>query len=504
MASLPGRSAAACAPLEVLEMIFQHLFTESQDVRTKIRLMTEIGLVCKAWMSAVEAVAVDILPLDPLDPEAVAYFDPAKDGPGAKLLPLVHSCCFVTMPNQCKDESAVGDAETELESEPGQDEPGSGPADPAQDDLESSFATLSRILAHMPNIQELMTAEGTESVIKRAFCENDPTIAWPRLVRMALFWGAPITCIYPILTRLSCLTDMASLDVWFSPTRDDHGDEDQEADDAAIAAAANQVQPLNHLQNFVVTAREADPNLLAPFVNLLSPAADAPLRTVSWLSRVPAGLFPRLSQGTQPLRRLTLGCFTRPEQYVREVWPQLRNLGQRPIMNLCVDLPSQADDDDDDDEEQDEDEDLTVEGFLGDLPPTIKLVETTRSAKEEDRDPYVFDPDFHHRFLSNILARPRAPSLTLHEDGNVSTSWKGKPRAQTVVLPVRTYSPDNVEVTVLLKLARYYNGPGATASLSEWHAVSPQAVDLEGDLDSSAGPEALTDLVLRGLIAQIS
>jgi hypothetical protein len=122
-------------------MIFQHLFTESQDVRTKIRLMTEIGLVCKAWMSAVEAVAVDILPLDPLDPEAVAYFDPAKDGPGAKLLPLVHSCCFVTMPNQCKDESAVGDAETELESEPGQDEPGSGPADPAQDDLESSFAS---------------------------------------------------------------------------------------------------------------------------------------------------------------------------------------------------------------------------------------------------------------------------------------------------------------------------------------------------------------------------
>jgi hypothetical protein len=34
-----------------------------------------------------------------------------------------------------------------------------------------------------------------------------------------------------------------------APTRDDHGDEDQEADDAAIAAAANQVQPLNHLQN---------------------------------------------------------------------------------------------------------------------------------------------------------------------------------------------------------------------------------------------------------------
>ena len=65
---LTGPSAAPCAPTEVLEMIFQHLSTESQDIRTKIRLMTEIGLVCKAWMSAVEAVAVDILPLDPLDP----------------------------------------------------------------------------------------------------------------------------------------------------------------------------------------------------------------------------------------------------------------------------------------------------------------------------------------------------------------------------------------------------------------------------------------------------
>ena len=343
-----------------------------------------------------------------------------------------------------------------------------------------------------------MAAEGTELVIKRAFCENDPTIAWPRLVRVALFWGGPVPGIYPILSSLSRLTDLASLDVWFSPTRDD--DDDQEADDADITAAANQVQPLNNLQNFVVTAREADPNLLAPFLNLLSPAADAPLRTVSWLSRVPAGLFQRLSQGTQPLRRLTLGCFTRPEQCVREVWPQLRNLGQRPIMNLCVDLPSQAEDKE---EDEDQDNDLTVEEFLSDLPPTIKLVETTPNAKAEDRNPYVFDPGYHNHFLLNVATRPHAPSLTLHENGSVSTSWKGMPRAQTVVLSVPTNSPDNVEVTVRLKLARYYNESGAASQLSEWYVVSPQAVDLEGDLDPSAGPEALTDRVVRGLIAQL-
>ena len=448
----------------------------------------------------------------PARPKAVAYFDPAK-GPGAKLLPLVHSCCFVTVQCEPEDESAVEDAETEHESGPGQDESGSGLADPAQDQLATSFETgeteisaettdtLVAILAHTTNIREVMAAEGTDLIIKRAFCENDPTTAWPRLVRVALFWGGPVPGIYPILSRLSRLTDLATLDVWFSPTRDD--DDDQEADDADITAAANQVQPLNNLQNFVVTAREADPYLLAPFVNLLSPAADAPLRTVSWLSRVPAGLFQRLSQGTQPLRRLTLGCFTRPEQYVREVWPQLRNLGQRPIMNLCVDLPSQGDDDDDNDDDE-EDEDLTMEEFLSDLPPTIKLVETTRSAKEEDRDPYVFDPGFHNQFLSNILKRPHAPFLTLHKDGSASASWKGKPRAQTVALSVRVISPENVEVTIDLTLARYFNEPGAAAPLSEWHIVSPDAVDMHGDRDPSADPEALTDLIMQELISQLS
>lgn len=489
-------------------MIFQHLLTESQDVRTKIRLKTEIGLVCNAWMSAAEAVAVDILPLNPRDPEAVAYFDPAT-GPGAKLLPLVHSCCFITVPSECEGGSAIKDAETEHGLGSGQDEFSSGPADPAQDQLENgetdipaeTVNSLVAILTRMSNIQELLTAEGTECVISRAFGENDPNIVWPRLVRMALFWGGPVPGIYPILSRLSCLTDLASLDVWFSPTRtsrtdDNDGDNDEEEEDADAAAAANQVQPLRNLQNFVVTAHEAEPDLLAPFVNLLSPAADAPLRTVSWLSRVPAGLFPRLSHGTKPLRRLTLGCFTRPEQYVREVWPQLRNLGQRPITNLCVDLPSQAEDDDDD-KEEDEDEGLTVEELLSGLPPTIKLVETIPTAKEQDRNYYVFDPGFHNQFFNNILARPRAPSLTLHEDGSVSTSWKGKPRAQTVVLSVRAFSPDNVEVTFHLKLARYYNEPGGASDLSEWHVVSPHAIDVQGDRDPSAGPETLTDLVVR-------
>lgn len=511
---LTGPSAGARAPAEVLGMIFQHLLTESQGLRTKIRLMTEIGLVCKAWMSAVEAVAVDILPLDPHDPEAVAYFNPAN-GPGAKLLPLVHSCCFVIMPSEPEDGSASKDAETEHEPGSGQDEPGSGPADPAQDELENSFETgetdisaetadtLVAILAHVPNVQELMVAEGSEPLIKRAFCENDPNIVWPRLVRVALFWGGPVPGIYPILSRLSCLADMASLDVWFSPARTSRDDDDEEEDGEDITAAANQVQPLKNLQNFVVTARETEPDLLAPFVNLLSPAADAPLRTVSWLSRVPPGLFPRLSQGARPLQRLTLGCFTRAEQYVREVWPILRNLGQRPIMNLYVDLPSRAEDNDED-EDEDQDEDLTVEEFLSDLPHTIKLVETTPTAKEEDRDPYVFDAGFDNQFLHSILARPRAPSLTLHEDGSVSTSWKGKPRAQTVVLSVRAFSPDNVEVTVHLKLARYYNEPGGASYLSEWHVVSPHAIDVQGDRDPSAGPEALADLVVRGLIAQLS
>ena len=283
----------------------------------------------------------------------------------------------------------------------------------------------------------------------------------------------------------------------------DDDDDDDDKEDADVTAAANQEQPLKNLQNFVVTARETEPDLLAPFVNLLSPAADAPLRTVSWLSRVPAGLFPRLSQGARPLQRLTLGCFARPEQYVREVWPLLRNLGQRPIMNLYVDLPSWAEDDDED-EEEDQDEDLTVEEFLSDLPHTIKLVETTPAAKEEDRDPYVFDTGFDNQFLHSILARPRAPSLTLHEDGSVSTSWMGKPRAQTVVLSVRAFSPDNVEVTARLKLARYHNEPGGASHLSEWHVVSPHAIDVQGNRDPSAGPQALADLVVRGLISQLS
>lgn len=496
-------------------MIFEPLFHDSEYVRTKIRRMTAIGLVCKAWMPAAEAVAVDVFRLDPRDRDAVAYFDPAGSGAGAKLLLLVHTCSFVNTSLQRQADLLLNDddAETDEEEDSGSEDRGAAQEDEKPNlQLETDISTrtvdiLLAMLLRMPNIQELRTAYGIESTIKRAFCTDDPGSVWPRLVRIYLLWGRSIPRVYPLLAKLPCFTSLESFDLWFSPGRllkDDTSDDDDDEDEAtAIEAATKTIRPLHTLQEIVVTAFETKPELLEPVVSLLLPAA--PLRVVSWLSPVPPGLFPRLSQGKKPIRRLTLGCFARPERHVRKVWPQLRNLGTtRPIMNLCVDLPSNGDNrddlDDDDDDEDDFPAILTIEEFLRDIPLSVRSVETTYTAKDQDRDPYMFSIGSGPYFRA-MLARPRPPFLTIRKDGTVSTDWNDKTRAQTVMLSMRALAEDTGAFTTDLTLARYHVGPGS-AHLSEWHIVSSDIVDRHRQLDPLAGPEAMVDLIARGMRTQ--
>ena len=368
-------------------------------------------------MSAAEAVAVDVRRLEPRDRDVVAYFDPAK-GAGAKLLPLVHTCTFVNTSLLRQADLLLSDDEVET------DEEDSGSEDEEMN-LETRISTRSTdillaMLLRMPDLQELRTAFGIESTIKRAFCTENPSSVWPRLVRIYLLWVGSIRPVYPLLARLARFPNLELFDLWFSPRRasrddmsDDDDDDDDEDDAAAIEAASKTIQPVHTLQELIVTTFERKPELFEPVVNLLSPAA--PLRAVSWLAPVPAGLFPRLSQGKKPLQRLTLGCLARPEQYVRKVWPHLRNLGTtRPIMNLCVDLPSNGDDRDDyDNFDSDDDEDdfpgtLTIEEFLRDIPLSIPFAETTYTASNQDRDRYMFslDPDpFSGPCLRDLVRR---------------------------------------------------------------------------------------------------
>lgn len=123
-------------------------------------------------------------------------------------------------------------------------------------------------------------------------------------------WAGSIPRVYPLLARLPCIASLETFDLWLSPERpaDDNMFDDDEDDAAAIEAATKPIQLVHTLQELVVATFQTKAELLGHVVNLLPPAA--PLRVVSWMGPVPAGLFPRLSQGKEPLQRLTLGCFT--------------------------------------------------------------------------------------------------------------------------------------------------------------------------------------------------
>lgn len=454
-------------------------------------------------MSAAETVAVDVLRLDPRDRDAIAYFDPAK-GAGGKLLPLVHTCTLVNMLFLRPVDLllSVDEVETDKEDSGSEDE---------EMNLETRISTrtadiLLATLLRMPKPSRAPHRLRDRVDRQASVLHGQSQLLWPRLVRIYLLWGGSIPRVYPLLARLARFTNLESFDLWISPRRasnDDMSDDDNDEDDAAaIEAASKTIQPVHTLQELIVTTFERKPELFEPVVNLLSPAA--PLRAVSWLAPVPAGLFPRLLQGKKPLQRLTLGCLARPEQYVRKVWPQLRNLGTtRPIMNLCVDLPSNGDDRDDyddfdsDDDEHDFPATLTIEEFLRDIPLSIPFAETTYTARNQDRDPYMFSIG-SGPFFRAMFAGPQPLFLTIQEDGTVSQDWNDKTRAQTVMLSMRALGEDIGSFTTELTLARYREG-SSKGRLSEWQMVSRDIVDKYGKIDPSAGPEAMVDLITRGL-----
>ncbi|GAA5988615.1 hypothetical protein JCM10908_003642 [Rhodotorula pacifica] len=504
-------AAYARMPSELLQMTFQHLFDDSQSLRTKIRLMLSIGLTCKAWLSAVEGVAVDVLPLDPRDEEAVAYFDP-ETGAGARLLPLVHSCCFVTIRGQRSversvhkeggaaagdesvDDSSYGDGMSSEDEDEDEDNLIEKPFKRVDNDIPiGRVDVLVSILAHMRNIQKLLTINGIERVIRKAFTGlNDPVKTWPRLVRICLLWREPIARIYPVLAELSSFTDLQSLNLWSThkPDQQYSNDDEEDAGEAALAdaAAALCVKPLLRLQDFVLTTFGGPPESLPPILDLLSP--DAPLSSLTWLGPAPPALFDKLSHGDKPLPHLVLGCHSSPEAYLRATWPLLRRLGTRRILHLGIDLPTR--------EPEDEDEPappLTIGDLLDDLPANVVLAETVETAARQERDSYLFDID---DLLVVMLLKPHAPMATFKTNGTCSTSFNGQERVQTVM--VRILVDDGTRESRPLIFSRYGHRDDSD-SLSEWHLVSSQLVDMQGQSINSL--EKMIEAVARGEMAVV-
>ncbi|GAA5957225.1 hypothetical protein JCM8115_006919 [Rhodotorula mucilaginosa] len=168
-------------------------------------------------------------------------------------------------------------------------------------------------------------------------------------------------------------------------------------------------------------------------------------------------------------------------------------------MNLCVNLPSNGDDFDSDDSDNEDDfpATLTIEEFLRDIPLSVPFAETTYTASNQDRDPYLFSIG-SGPFFRAMRGGPRPPFLTIQKDGTVSQDWDDKIRAQTVMLLMRALGEDIGSFTTELTLTCYREG-SSKGRLTEWQMVLRDIVDRHGKIDPAAGPEALADLITRGM-----
>jgi hypothetical protein len=115
-----------------------------------------------------------------------------------------------------------------------------------------------------------MAALISASSAKRAFCAGDPGSVWPRLARIYLVWAGSIPRVYPLLAR--------HVVVRWAFRREPQIERLQTGD--AWEPSQKWVDTRN-VQELVVATFQTKAELLRHVVNLLPPAA--PLRVVSWM-----------------------------------------------------------------------------------------------------------------------------------------------------------------------------------------------------------------------------
>lgn len=466
-APMTTRSASARLPPELLDMSFRYLFHDWQSLRTRIRLMTSIGLVCKAWRAAVEPVAFDAVQLDPCDARAVAFFDPTTNGPGAKRLPLVHSCRFPSNALQSDHERRQ---QRVLEAEPDGDDDADDAAVKAAILAElgrpvADGSTLRAILVSMSNLQALVVC-GVERAISRVFRVHKLNLVWPRLALLDLTWLRPTSRLVPVAAQLHLLPELRRLDLFIPATSQESNSDEQDAEDPG---GASLVRPLDHLKVFSFSSRETDTDGLGPFTNLLSPVAL--LETVTWLGITPAALFEQLSRGSEPLRHLVLGCLALPEACACSSWPHLQLLGRRVLEKVSDNLHFDPDEPESADHPQ-----LALSEFLNNLPPTVRSAKTAGLSDFDSDSNYPLRAD---KTFSSIQTRAHAPLTNGFNNGLLSRSFRGRPCVQSVVVCMEPEmggdedDEEEADAPVPYYFARY----GDAEHLSEWHMLSPGIVD---------------------------
>lgn len=402
-------------------MSFRYLFPDWEYLHDKVRRTTEIGFVCKDWKAAVKPVAFDALQLDPYDAEAVAYFDPTANGPGAKLLPLVHACHVWSTATEDVSELRRQRRRRSLS-------PSAGPYDGNNDDAPSAECdvkaavladldrpmaengTLCAILVHVRNLQSLVVI-GVEQDISQAFRFHKSQTRLTATRVAHLTWSRPIPGLVPVAAQLYLLPELRSLRLSIpAKVEGTLSGEEGADDDDDEPGAASLVRPLEQLEDLFLSLVETSAEILAPFARLVSHVA--PLESVTWLGITPAALFEKLGRGKECLPNLALGCTKpSPEACARSAWPHLRLLGARMIERVSFDLRS------DPDEPDSSDSLLAVGEFLNNLPPNILHVETERNSDYDGHFSYPFQAD---ETFSRIRTRPRAPMTTFLDNGLVS------------------------------------------------------------------------------------
>ena len=419
--------------------------------------------------------------VDPCDAQAVAFFDPTTNGPGARLLPLVHVCCFLSNAIQSAHERRQ---QRLLDGEP------DGEDDAEEAEIKAAILaevgrpmadddTLCAILVNPRNLQVLVM-NGDVHAISRAFCLYNPKLVWPRLASLNLTWLRPTSELVPIAARLYLLPELRSLRLFIprmfgEPTSDEQGVKD--------SGGASLVRPLDCLEKFSFSSCETDTARLVPFANLLSPAA--PLESITWLGITPRALFEQLGRGKEPLRYLILGCATSPEGCARSSWPHLRLLGARVIEKLSFDLRS------DTDEPESSNPQLALGEFLNNLPPTIRSAETARLTDFDSEYSYPLRKD---ETFWRIHSRVHAPLNSYLDHGTRMPPFRGRPCVQSVMVCMeidRGGGDDDEEeeddTPVPCIFARY----GDADNLTDWHMLSPETTDERGrSVDASAQPLA--------------
>ncbi|GAA5988609.1 hypothetical protein JCM10908_003640 [Rhodotorula pacifica] len=486
----PVDDLPACArlPPELLEQILAGLFHHHDSFRKRIRRMTTLAQVCKAWKPVAQAAALSIVSINVRDSKALEYLDPDQSPirdalDNIRFLTIMTrsriTCPCSDSPSDAEDEEEELDdnshewVDTDNESEQGassgDEQAGSDSASPDGSPRNIDITTcdvVSKLLQRTAkNLRGLVLDCGLERAIAQWAFTPDPLRDWSNLRVIQLIWEWHVPPLVAVLSRLS--TGLSALEMLTlsinSPFCSTGAEEPSPLDLEPEMMEQFPVSGLKKLRSFEQDCSAPCPNALAALLPLLWP--DAPLQFVRWAGTIPPGLFGQLRNSQENDKVIKIKCLVENE-FQDELLPQLHDLAEIEVKELQLDLTScryaSA---------GHEEETVALGTFLHAVPSSIRYIDVALRNLETNRS-YAFRAD---ETYAKILAQPRVSLFTRFKNGNVKPVWDSKPLVQVCFLSVQ--NEGEVDPTPEI-LARYKKSKAG--DLTDWMAVRPAIVDTRG------------------------